>query len=108
MNQGKLDVVKQEMARVNIYILGISEQKWMGKGELNSDLPLCTRVSQKKWSSPYHQQNSPNTVLGCSLKNSRMILVCLKGKSFNTTVIQVYAPITNAKQAEVEWFCEDL
>ena len=49
-----------------------------------------------------------NTVLGCSLKNSRMILVCLKGKSFNTTVIQVYAPITNAKEAEVKWFCQDL
>ena len=47
------------MARVNIYILGISEQKWMGKGELNSNLPLCTRISQKKWISPYHQQNSP-------------------------------------------------
>ena len=59
MNQGKLDVVKQEMARVKIYILGISEQKWVGKGELNSDLPICTRISQKKWSSPYHQQNSP-------------------------------------------------
>ena len=49
-----------------------------------------------------------NTVLGCSLKNSRMIFVCLKDKSFNTTVTQVYASITNAKEAEVEWFCEDL
>ena len=49
-----------------------------------------------------------NTVLGCSLKNSRMILVCFQGKSFNITVIQVYATISNVEEAEIEWFCEDL
>ena len=49
-----------------------------------------------------------NAVLGCNLKNSRMTSVCFQGKTFNITVIQVYAPITNAKEAEIEWFCEDL
>ena len=49
-----------------------------------------------------------NAVLGCNLKNNRMIPVCLQGKSFNITVIQVYAPTSNAEEAEVEWFYEDL
>ena len=49
-----------------------------------------------------------NAVLGCDLKNDRMISVCLQGKPFNTTVIQVYAPTSNTEEAEVEWFCEDL
>ena len=49
-----------------------------------------------------------NSVLGCSLKNDRMISVCFQGKPFNITVIQVYAPTTNAKETEVEWFYDDL
>ena len=62
MNQGKLDVVKQEMARVNIDILGISEQKWMEMGEFNSDdhyVYYCgQKFPYKSWSSPYSQQES--------------------------------------------------
>ena len=112
MNQGKLEVLKQEMARVNINILGISEFKWMRMGEFNSDdhyiydcgQETLTRngvafiVNKRVWSA----------VLGCNLKNNRMIFVRFQGKPFNITVIQVYAPNTNAKEAEVEWFYEDL
>ena len=112
MNQGKLEVLKQEMARVNINILGISEFKWMRMGEFNSDdhyiydcgQESLTRngvafiVNKRVWSA----------VLGCNLKNNRMIFVRFQGKPFNITVIQVYAPNTNAKEAEVEWFYEDL
>ena len=85
------------MARVNIDILGNSELKWMGMGECNSDdhyIYYCGQESLRR--------------NGCSLKNHRMISVCFKGKPFNTTVIQVYAPTTNAKEAEAEWFYEDL
>ena len=62
MNQGKLEVVKQEMARVNIDILGISELRWTGMGEFNSEplhLLLWARIPEKKWSSPHSQQKSP-------------------------------------------------
>ena len=95
MNQGKLEVVKQEMARVNIDILGISELKWTRMGEFNSDdhYIYCCRqeslrrngialtVNRRVW----------NAVLGCSLKNGRLIFVCFQGKPFSITVIQVYA-----------------
>ena len=104
-NQGKLEVVKQEMARVNTDILGISELKWTGMGEFNSDdhyIYYCgqesiTRngvaiiVNKRVW----------NAVLGCSLKNDRMISVLLQGQTFNMTVIQVYALTSNAEEAEV-------
>ena len=63
---------------------------------------------QKKWSSHHGQQKSPNAVLGCNLKNDRMISVSFQGRPFNSTVIQVYAPTTNAKEAEIEQFYEDL
>ena len=112
MNQSKLEVVKQEMARVNIDILGISELKWTGLGEFNSDdhyIYYCGQeslrrngvaiiVSKRVW----------NALLGCNPQNDRMISVRFQGKPFNITVIQVYGPTSNAEEAEVEWFYEDL
>ena len=106
MNQGKLEVVKQEMARVNID----SELKWTGMGEFNSDdlyiyyhgqeslrrNGIALIVNKRVW----------NSVLGCNLKSDWMI--CLQDKQFNITVIQVYAPSSNAEEAEVEQFYEDL
>ena len=108
MNQGKLEVVKQEMARVNVNILEISEIKWTGMGEFNSDdhyIYYCAQeslrrngiaimVSKRVW----------NAVLGCSLKNDRMISLRFQGKPFNSKVIQAYAPTSNTEEAEVEWF----
>ena len=112
MNQGKLEVVKQEMARVNVDILGIREIKWTGMGEFNSDdhyIYYCGQeslrrngvaimVNKKVW----------NAVLGYDLKNDRMISVRFQVKPFNITVIQVYAPTSNSEEAEVEQFYEDL
>ena len=106
MNQGKLEVVKQEMARVNVNILGISELKWTGMGEFNSDDHYIY----------YHGQESlrrngvaimvnkrvQNVVLGCNLKNDRMISVHFQGNPLNVTVIQVYAPTRNTEEADVE------
>ena len=111
MNQGKLEVVKQEMARVNIDILGISELRWTGMGEFNSDdhyIYYCEQESLKKWSSHHSQQMSLNAVLGCNLQNDRMISVHFQGKPFNVTVIQVYSPTSNTEEAEIEQFYEDL
>ena len=108
MNQGKLEVVKQEMARVNFNILGISELKWTGMGEFNSDdhyIYYCRQESLRRNGVPIMvSKRVRNAVLGCYLKNDRMISVCLQGKPFNITVIQVYAPTSNAEKAEVEWF----
>ena len=112
MNQGKLEVVKQEMERVNANILGISELKWIGMGEFNSynhyiyycgqesfrRNGVAIRVSKRVW----------NAVLGCNLKNDSKISVHFQGKPINIMVIQVYAPTSNAKEAEIEWFYEDL
>ena len=112
MNQGKLEVVKQEMTRVNIDILGISELKWAGMGQFNSDdhyiyysgqeslrrNGVAIMVNKRVW----------NAVLGCNLKNDRMISVHFQGKPFSITVIQVYAPTSNTEEAEVEQFYEDL
>ena len=112
MNQGKLEVVKQEMARVNIDILGISELKWTGMGEFNSDdhyIYSCGQESlRRNGVAIMVNKRVRNAVLGCSLKNDRMISVRLRGKPFSITVIQVYAPTSNAEEAEVERFCEDL
>ena len=106
MNQGKLEVVKQEMARVNIDILGICEVKWTGMDEFNSnDLYIynCGQESLRRYGIAITvNKRVQNAVLGCSLKNDRMILVCFQGKPFNITVIQVYAPTPNAEEAEVE------
>ena len=104
MNQGKLEVVKHEVARVNMDILGISALKWTGMGESNSDdhyIYYCGQeslwrngvaliVNKRVW----------NAVLVCNLKNDNMISVSFQGKPFNITLIQVYAPTTNAKEAK--------
>ena len=112
MNQGKLKVVKQNMARVNTDILGIRELKWTGMGEFNSDdhyIYYCGQESPRRNGvAIIINKRVRNAVLGCNLKNDRMISVHLQGKPFNITVIQVYAPMSNAKEAEVEWFYEDL
>ena len=112
MNQGKLEVVKQEMARVNVDILGISELKWTGMGEFNSDdhyIYYCGQESlRRNGVAIIVNKRVQNAVLGCNLKNDRMISVCFQGKAFNITIIQVYAPTSNAEEAEVECFCEDL
>ena len=112
MNQGKLEVAKQEMARVNVDILGISELKWTGMGEFNSDdhyIYYCGQESLKRSRVAIMVNKRVwNAVLGCNLKNDRMISVRFQGKSFSITVIQVYAPTSNSEEAEVEWFFEDL
>ena len=94
MNQGKLEVVKQEMARVNIDIFGISELKWTGIGEFNSDdhyIYHCGKESLRtNGVAIIANERVQNAVLGCILKNGRMISVHFQGKPFNTTVIQVY------------------
>ena len=112
MNQNKLEVVKQEMARVNINILGISELKWMGMGESNSDdhyIYYCGQESLRRNEvAIIVTKRVQNAVLGCNLKIDRMISVHFQSKPFNITVIQVYAPTTNIKEAETERFYEDL
>ena len=112
MNQGKLEVVKQEMARVNVDILGISELKWTGMGEFNPDdhyIYYCGQESLgRNGVAIMVNKRVRNAVLGCNLKNDRMISVHFQGKPFNITLIQVYAPTSNAEGAEVEWFYEDL
>ena len=110
MNQGKLEVVKQEMARVNI--LGISELRCTGMGEFNSDdhyIYYCGQESlERNGITIIVNKRVRNAVLGCNLKNDRMISVCFQGKPFNITVIQACAPTSNAEEAEVERFYEDL
>ena len=105
MNQGKLEVV-------NIDILGISKLKWTGMGEFNSDdyhINYCGQESlRRNGVAIMVNKRVWNAVLGCHLKDNRMISVRFQGKSFNMTVIQVYAPTRNAEEAEVEWFYEDL
>ena len=100
------------MARVNVNILRISELRWTGMGEFNSDdhyIYYCgleslrrngvaIMVNKRVW----------NAVLGCNLKNHRMISVCFQGKPLSITVIQAYAPSSKAEEAEVERFYEDL
>ena len=98
------------MARVNVDILGISELKWTGMGEFNSDdhyIYYCGQESlRRNGVAIMVNKRALNAVLGCNLKNDRMISVCFQGKPFNITVIQVYAPISNAEEAEL--FYEDL
>ena len=112
MNQGKLKVVKQEMARVNINILGISELKWSGMGEFNSDdhyIYYCGQESLRRNEiALIVNKRVRNAVLGYNLKNERIISVCFQGKPFNITVIQVYVPTRNAEEAEIEQFYENL
>jgi len=112
MSQGRLEVVKQEMARVNVDILGISKQNGMECMSLTQMTIISTIVGKN----PLEEnevaiivnKTGQNAILGCNLKNDTMISVCFQGKPFNITVIQVYAPTSNAVEAEVEWFYEDL
>ena len=110
MNQGKLEVVKQETKRMNINILGISELKWTGMGEFHSDVHYiyyCGQQSLRRNGVAFIvNKRVQNAVLVC--KNDRMISVRFQGKPFNITVIQIYALTNNAEEAEVEWFYEDL
>ena len=100
------------MARVNVDILGISELKWTGMGEFNSDdhyIYYCGQESlRRNGVSIMVNKRVRNAVLGCNFKNDRMISVCFQGKPFNITVIQAYAPTNNTEEAEVEQFYEDL
>ena len=112
MNQGKLEVVKQEMARVNVDILGISELKWTGMGGFHSDdhyIYYCGQESlRRNGVAIMVNKKVQNAVLGCNLRNDRMISVRFQSNPFSITEIQVYAPTSNAEEAEVEWFYEDL
>ena len=112
MNQGKLEVVNQEMAKVNVNNLGIGKLKWTGMGEFNSDdhcIYYCGQESLRRNGVPIMvNKRVHNAVLGCNLKNEIMISVRFQGKPFNNVVIQVYAPITNATEVEIERFYEDL
>ena len=100
------------MARVNVDILGISELKWTGMGKFNSDdhyIYYCMQESlRRNGVAIMVNKRVRNAILGCNLKNDRMIFVRFQGKPFNITVIQVYAPTSNAEETEVEWFYEDL
>ena len=112
MYQGKLEVVKREMARVNVDILGISQLKWTGMGEFNSDdhyIYYCGQESlRRNGGAIIVNKRVQNAVLGCNLKNDRMISVRFQGKPFNIMVIQAYALTSNTEEAEVERFYEDL
>ena len=105
MNQGKLEVIKQEMSRVNIIILGISELKWTGMGEFNSDDHYIYYGGQESLRrngvAIIVNKRVRNAVLGCSLKNDRMIAVHFQGKPVSITVIQVCALTSNAEEVEV-------
>ena len=106
MNQGKLDMVKQEMVRININILGIRELKWTGIGELNSDdhyIYYCGQESHRRSGvALIINKRLQNTILGYNLNNDRMILVNFQCKPHNITVFQVYASNTNAEEAEFD------
>ena len=104
MNQGKLEVVIKEIARVNIDVLGTTELRWMGMVEFNSDdllYVLHGEESLRRSGVPLIvNKRALNAILGCKSR--------FQGKPFNITVIQVYAPTRNTEEAEVEWFYEDL
>ena len=96
-----MEVVKQEMARVNVNILGISELKWTGMGEFNLDdhyIYYCRQESlRRNGVTIMVNKRVRNALHGCNLKNNRMISVHFQGKPFNITVMQVYAPTSNAE-----------
>ena len=112
MNQGKLKVVKQEMARMNVDILGISKLKWTGMGKYNSDDHYIyyygRKTLRRNGVAIVVNKRVQNAILGCNLKNDRMISVPFQSKPFNIRVIQVYAPTSNAEEAEVKDFYGDL
>ena len=101
LNQGKLEVVEQEMTRVNIDILGISELRWTGMGDFNSDdhyTYYCGQESlRRNGVAIIVNKRVQNAILRCDLKNDRMISVHFQGKAFNIMVIQVYAPTSNTE-----------
>ena len=111
MNQGKLEVVKQEMAKVNVNILGIHELKWTGMGEFNSDDHSIYYGGQESLRrngvAIMVNKRVQIAVAGCNLKNYRMTSVYFQGKPFNIRVTQVYAPRSNDEEVEVERFYED-
>ena len=111
MNQDKLGVIKQEIVRVNIDILRISEIKSTGMGEFNSEDHYICYCGQESLSrrevAHIVTKRVQNAVLRCNLIKDRMISIRFQGKSLNTTVIQFYAPTTNAEEAKVEQFYED-
>ena len=111
MNQGQL-AVKQEMTRVNIDILGVTELKWTRMGEFHSDdhyIYYCGQESlRRNGVALIVNRRVQNAVLQCNLKNNRMISVHFQGKPFSIAVIQVNVPTINTKGAEVERFYEDL
>ena len=106
MNKGKLEVVKQEMARVNIDSLGIRELRWTGMSEFNLDdhyICYCGQESlRRNGVAIIVNKRVRNAVLGCNISNDKMISVCFQGKPFNIIEIQVYAPTSNAEEAKVE------
>ena len=108
MNQGKLEVVKQEMARVDVDILGISKLKWTGMGEFNSDdhyVYYCRQESlRRNGVAIIVSKRVQNAVLRCNIKNDRMISVHFQGKPFNITIIQVHALTSNGEEIEGEQF----
>ena len=112
MNQGKLEVVKQKMARMNVNILGINKLKWTWMGEYNSDdhyIYYCGQESLKRNGvAIIVNKRVWNAVLGSDLQNDRMTSFRFQGKPFNITVIQVYAATSNAEEGELERFYEDL
>ena len=105
-------MVMQEMAKVNIDILEISKLKWMGMDEFNSEDHYIYYYGQEPLGrigvALTVNKRVQNRVLGCNLKNDRMISVHFQGKPFSITVIQVYAPTTNAKEAKIEQFYKNL
>ena len=108
MNQGKLEVIKQVMMRVNVDVLGISKLKLTGMGEFNSDDHYIYYYRQdslrRNGVALIVNKRVQTAVLGCNIKNDRMISVHFRGKRFNIMVIQAYAQTSNAQGAEVEWF----
>ena len=112
MNQSKWQVVEQEMVKVNIDSLGVSELRWTGMDEFNSDDHYIYYYGQeslrRNGTAIVVNKRVQNAVFGCNLKNNRMISVRFQGKPFSITIIQVYAPTSNAEEAEVEQFSEDL
>ena len=107
-NQGKLEVVKQEVARVHVNMLGVSKLKWIGMGEFNSDdhyFYYCGQESlRRNGVAIILNKRVWNAVLGCNLKNDKMISIRFQGKSFNIMVIQAYTPAytsnSNIEEAE--------
>ena len=97
---------------MNDDILGLRELRWTGMGEFNSDdhyIYYCGQESlRRNGVAIMVNKRVPNAVLGCNLKNNRMIFVHFQGKPLNITVIQVYALTSNAEEAEVEQFYKDL